>query len=257
MKVSLIGSTGMEKGMDVEKVTVSTTFGIVEVDRIIDGYMEYYVVRRNNTDANIPPHALTKGYIEALKALGVTHAIASCAVGALNSDIKIGDYVVLDQFMGFFQKHITYYEDNHFAFVDMTYPFCENLRKCLVNACRIMGGNYFERGCYLGMDGPRYETAAEIRAMQLLGGDVVGMTVVREAIMMREAGICYGTVCLVTNMGAGMESTDSIHNNVLFDIRKESGETTKKILKEAVRQFYAMKSDLKLCHCTDTSNDFQ
>jgi 5'-methylthioadenosine phosphorylase len=58
---------------------------------------------------------------------------------------------------------------------------------------------------YVSVEGPRYETAAEIRMFKSLGGDVVGMTGAPEAILANELGMSYASIVVATNRGAGIQ----------------------------------------------------
>ncbi|HBI26752.1 MAG TPA: S-methyl-5'-thioadenosine phosphorylase, partial [Peptococcaceae bacterium] len=71
------------------------------------------------------------------------------------------------------------------------------------------------KGTYVCTEGPRYETAAEIRMYQQLGGDVVGMTSVPECVLAREAGLCYATLAVVTNYAAGISQQPLSHKEVV------------------------------------------
>ncbi|MGC4045993.1 MAG: hypothetical protein QM758_19545 [Armatimonas sp.] len=64
-------------------------------------------------------------------------------------------------------------------------------------------------GTYLCLDGPRYETAAEVRLFATWGADVVGMTAIPEVTLAREAGLHYAGISLVTNLGAGISNTSA------------------------------------------------
>ena len=70
-------------------------------------------------------------------------------------------------------------------------------------------------GVYVGLRGPAYETPAEIRMLRTLGGDLVGMSTVLEAIAAREAGAEVLGVSLVTNPGAGLTGEPLDHEEVL------------------------------------------
>ena len=77
--------------------------------------------------------------------------------------------------------------------------------------------------------GPRYETPAEIKMLQILGGDVVGMTNVPEVVLAREAGICYATVAMVTNYAAGIAPSKLCHNEVV-DVMQQLSENISRLI---------------------------
>lgn len=164
--------------------------GLVSIRRGRDGLASHMINHRAN--------------ITALAQLGVTDVVSTAMVGTLNADTPIGTTVLLDQFLDFTKRtRGWFYDDDIFRDFDYTNPFCSRLRGVLRNAL----GHHAElrdSGCYVGVDGPRFETAAEVRMYALLGGDVIGMTIVSECIMAREAGMCYAAIANVVNYGAGL-----------------------------------------------------
>jgi 5'-methylthioinosine phosphorylase len=89
---------------------------------------------------------------------------------------------------------------------DFTEPYCEELRRALIDAAGDLGLGAATSGTYAAMQGPRFETAAEIRRLERDGCDVVGMTGMPEAALARELGICYAHCCVVANWAAGKSS---------------------------------------------------
>jgi 5'-methylthioadenosine phosphorylase len=88
---------------------------------------------------------------------------------------------------------------------------------------------------YVGYDGPRYETPAEVKALGQLGGDVVGMTASTEAVLMREAGVDYGCLAIVTNLGSGLASEHLSHDEVVNVMESLGGQIAEALLSAAVR----------------------
>lgn len=99
-------------------------------------------------------------------------------------------------------------------FPDMTNTWDRGLRSALHAAARAEDVEMVE-GIYLGLTGPTYETAAEVRMMGVLGADAVGMSTVMEAMAAHWAGIRVCGVSLVTNAGAGLSPTPLTHEEVL------------------------------------------
>jgi len=91
----------------------------------------------------------------------------------------------------------------------------------------------YQRGTYVCTEGPRYETAAEIRAFKILGADVVGMTGAPEVFLAREAGIEYASIAIVTNYAAGI--TNKISHEMVMDIMVKAQEKVKKLVFEAIK----------------------
>ncbi|MDX5151258.1 MAG: MTAP family purine nucleoside phosphorylase, partial [Acidiferrobacterales bacterium] len=86
---------------------------------------------------------------------------------------------------------------------DFTNPYCEELRSILVSASDRTGLNAVNGGTYGATQGPRFETAAEVRRMEQDGVDIIGMTGMPEASLARELGLCYTTVAMTVNPAAG------------------------------------------------------
>ena len=208
-RLAIIGSTGV--GVDrllahAEPDVVSTPGGDVDVVVGTLDDTDVLFMTRSGRRAPWPPHLVNyRANIAALRARGVDSVIATSVVGSLRPDIPPGTLVVIDQFLDF-TKHRphTWFGDEAFAFVDFTEPYCPRLRKALIAACQSVGAHARAEGCYVGVDGPRYETAAEVRMYGSLGGDVIGMTNIPECIFAREAGLCYAALAFVSNYGAGL-----------------------------------------------------
>ena len=88
---------------------------------------------------------------------------------------------------------------------------------------------------YVCSNGPRYETPFEIETYRKLGADVVGMTAASEAIAMREAGIDYACLSVITNFAAGISATPLAHGEVAEQMDK-SGEAAIKVLFGAIER---------------------
>ncbi|MER3559496.1 MAG: S-methyl-5'-thioadenosine phosphorylase, partial [Armatimonadota bacterium] len=93
-------------------------------------------------------------------------------------------------------------------------------------------------GVYVCAPGPRYETPAEIRMFRMLGGDVIGMTVVPEAILFREAGIHYASVSVVTNLGTGLSQSPLSHEEVT-EVMRSVTETLARLFAGAIARLKA------------------
>jgi len=166
----------------------------------------------------VPPHRINfRANIAALQAVGVRAVFATAATGALKTELEPGALLVLDQFLDFTRaRPLTFFEgeDGEVVHTDMTNPYCLRLRTRLLEAAREEGLAVRKGGTYVCVEGPRFETAAEIRMFAALGGDVIGMTGVPEVVLAREAGLCYAAVAVVTNPGAGLSAARPQHAEV-------------------------------------------
>lgn len=229
MLVGLIGGSGVydpEILSDVRKVQVPTPFGDVNVDIGRHGSLEVVFLQRHGTGHKIPPHRINyRANIWALWKIGVAKIISTSAVGSLNQSMPPGTIVMVDQFIDFTKgRETTFFDGGEFglAHVDFSEPYCPGLRAIIQDAATAEGIECLNGGCYICVDGPRYETPAEIRAFRSLGADLVGMTNVPEVVLARELGLCYATICMVTNWAAGISQNKLSHEEVLSMMKANS-----------------------------------
>lgn len=230
MRIGLIAGSGIEDLYDGEcprTLTVQTPYGAVEVFSFEMDGREVILLPRHGKEHSVPPHRINyRANLRALAELDCTCVIATNAVGSLNLDMAPGDFVIVDQFLDFTKaRPLTFFEgeDGVVRHVDMTEPYCPRLREELRRAGEEeLGRSLHRSGVYLCAEGPRFETPAEIRMFAQFGADVVGMTGVPEVVLAREAGLCYATVCVVSNWAAGISDAPITHEEVvaIMDERK-------------------------------------
>ncbi|MCF8563791.1 S-methyl-5'-thioadenosine phosphorylase [Alicyclobacillus tolerans] len=223
---AIIGGTGVYDPKlldDTTPTTIETAFG--EVQATVGTYQGKHIVfmPRHGFGHSTPPHKINyRANILALKQLGVTQVLATAAVGSLRRELRPGSLVIVDSFLDFTKNRpVTFFEDNAgVVHVDMSDPYCHRLRQSLASSAEQIGISVHHGGTYVCTEGPRFESSAEIRMFQAMGGSVVGMTSVPEVVLAKEAEMCYATVCMVTNFGAGMTSSALTHEEVLEEMDK-------------------------------------
>ncbi|MCS7385901.1 MAG: S-methyl-5'-thioadenosine phosphorylase [archaeon GB-1867-005] len=208
VRLAIIGGSGLEKAFEdgVEK-RIQTPYGAVSVTiGTLSGKTVAFIPRHGRRHEK-PPHKVNyRGNIWALSHLGVERILASNAVGGIRDGLKPGDFVIVHDFIDLTKSRpLTFYEGPKVVHVDMTEPYCPELRGVLIKVARGLPVRVWDDGVYACTEGPRFETPAEIKMLRLLGADVVGMTSVPEVVLSRELGICYATVCVVTNYAAGIQ----------------------------------------------------
>lgn len=251
IKTAVIGGTGVYdpdilKGIRDEKV--STPYGEVELK--IGNHQGQFVafMNRHGQGHSIPPNKVNyRANIDALKRLGVRNILATAAVGSLNPLMPPGHLVFVDQFLDFTKfREQTFFDGGSAGVVhtDMTDPYCPGLREVLSRAAQSQGLTFHKSGVYVCTEGPRFETAAEIKMYRMLGGDLVGMTGVPEAPLAREAGLCYAVIAMVTNFAAGISPARLSHQEVL-DTMAQNAENIRKVLMQAISRIEADRA----CAC--------
>ena len=225
---AIIGGTGVYSMSDEQRLeTVKTPYGNIDVHfSRINGQDIVFLARHGSNHAS-PPHKVNyRANMWALHSLGVSHIFATCAVGSNNLDFHPGDVVVLKDFIDFtHQRPVTFY-DNEAVHVSMADPYCRHLRSLFLNTVSEKGFKIAGEAVYVCTEGPRFETAAEIRMFQKLGGDVVGMTNVPEVTLAKELKMCYSAVGIVTNWCTGFgEEVDK--ETLLSMVENNKNELTK------------------------------
>ena len=174
-----------------QEKTVKTPFGEQEVLLGRLRGKEVAVIFRHGKDHHFAPHQVpSKAQLMAFKALGVDRIIATGTVGAMSAENAPGH-----SFWG--DGVVT---NTH---IDFTQPFDQDLREILLNASHVAKIYVRDRAVYACTQGPRLETAAEVRRMVMDGCEVVGMTAMPEAALARELGIRYAMICASVNWAAG------------------------------------------------------
>lgn len=221
-ELAIIGGSGFyQPGIFTEpkEIEVNTPYGTVQPLFGKAGGVEVVFIPRHGKEHSLLPHQLNyRANIWGLKELGVKRIIATSAVGSLNRKYPPGTMAVIDQFLDFTkQRPFTFFDqgDAFRAHVDMTEPYCPELRQIIIKAAALTKVSVQPTGCYVCAEGPRYETAAEIKMYQKLGGDVVGMTGVPEVVLARELGVCYTGISTITNWAAGLNKRPLTHQEVV------------------------------------------
>lgn len=151
-----------------------------------------------------------------LRAMGAENIIVTNAAGAINEEYEPGDLVIIrDHIKLCVDSPLTGIGDNEFGkrFHDMTSVYTPELREQVKEAAYGMGIP-LDEGVYAYMGGPQFETPAEIRALRLLGADLVGMSTVPETIVAAHTGMKVLALSCVTNYAAGVSDNRISHDEV-------------------------------------------
>jgi purine-nucleoside phosphorylase len=173
--------------------------------------------------------------IRLMKLLGVERVILTNTAGAINTDYRVGDFVLI-------RDHINTIPDNPLRgeniaelgprFPNLLDAYSARLRSLAKEVSGSLGMELRE-GVYLATPGPMYETPAEIEAYKRWGADLVGMSTVPEVIAARHCGFEILAISVVTNMAAGIGSDKLTHEEVL-EITKRRERDLAKLLRAIV-----------------------
>ena len=213
--LAIIGGTGLSqmaefKSAGLQRVATPYSRKRVQVELFQTGDSKLAFLPRHGRQHAVPPHKINyRANIWALHKIGVSRIIAVSAVGGIHESLAPGTFAVPDQVIDYTTgRDSTFFEEGleFVTHVDFTWPFDRVLRQQLlativtVNAqTSVMNGGVY--GC---TQGPRLETAAEIKRMQRDGCDLVGMTAMPEAVLARELNIPYAMLALSVNRAAGL-----------------------------------------------------
>jgi 5'-methylthioadenosine phosphorylase len=237
-KVGIIGGSGLYKmaGMtEMEEVKISTPFGEPS-DVVILGNLEGVNVAflsRHGEGHRISPSELpAKANIYALKSLGVERIISVSAVGSLREEIEPLDVVIPDQLIDRTRgRGSTFFTDGIVGHVSLAEPFCPVLSQALFEASAKAGAKVHKGGIYLVMEGPQLSTKAESELYRSWGAAVIGMTVLPEAKLAREAEICYATLAFVTDYDCWHPTYDLVTAEMILTNLQREIDTVRRILK--------------------------
>ncbi len=212
-RLGLIGGTGLDHwGSSVKSHKIKSIYGQPSASlaeyRVED--LRVFFLPRHGEKHEIPPHAVNyQANIDAFRLLEVQGIIAVNAVGGISSHYQPGTLAVPDQLIDYTwgRAHtfsMTAADD--LQHVEFAKPFDGRLRSKLLTAATVAQLEVIDGGCIGVTQGPRLESAAEIRKFKRDGCDMVGMTSMPEAALAREAGLDYASLCINANWGAGLES---------------------------------------------------
>lgn len=142
--------------------------------------------------------------------IGIKSLILTNAAGTLNPDFFPGSWMMLSDHLNM-TGHTPLRGGPHF--MDMSEVYSRRLRS-LFQGVASLQGKVLHEGVYAAMCGPQYETPAEIRMLQRLGADAVGMSTVPEAIQARALGMEVAAFSCLTNWGAGISGEPLSHAEV-------------------------------------------
>ncbi len=210
--LGIIGGTGLDRLdtlTDRREQRVATPYGEPSAPLVrgcIGGH-EVVFLARHGSEHSVPPHRINyRANLWALHAAGVGSVVAVAAAGGIAAEPAPGGLVVPDQLIDYTHGRAATFFDGDGApveHIDFTFPYTEALRCRILDAAHSSGVAAVDGGCYGATQGPRLESAAEIRRLERDGCTLVGMTGMPEAALARELGLDYACCAVVANHAAG------------------------------------------------------
>ena len=164
--------------------------------------------------------ALAAFPVRVFHALGAPVLFVSNAAGGINRTFRCGDLMVIRDHLNMMFRNplVGPLQPGDVRFPDMSEPYDSELVSLLHASARDAGIRLVE-GVYLGLLGPAYETPAEVRMLERLGADAVGMSTVPETTMARAIGMRVAGVSCITNLACGISTHPLSHEEVIETTR--------------------------------------
>ena len=205
-EIGIIGGTGLYDPKllkNVEEIALDMPYGAPS-DAITIGELAgrriAFLPRHGKKHSIRPTDVNSRANISALKKLGAQWILAPSTVGSLKEEYKPGDIVFVDQFIDRTTKREqSFYSEKQVCQISVAEPMCPEMRRTLIGAAKDLDISAHSTGTYVCIEGPRFSTKAESRMYRTWGADVVGMTLVPECVLAREAELCYATMSMVTD----------------------------------------------------------
>ena len=197
--LAIIGGTSLlETSLfhNMEEQIIRTPYG--DAAAFVKDNLVY--IQRHGKEGNTPPHTINyKANLTAIHQLDVTKTIAINSTGSLKEEIKPGTLVVPDDYFNLFD--VPTFFDNQLKF---TVPGLDpKVRSSIISIAQRHHIEIIPQGVYFQVHGPILETQAEIRFIKQIG-DIVGMTMAKEAILAKEIQLSYASICMIDNYANGI-----------------------------------------------------
>ena len=224
IRIAIIGGTGLGEKLGLEAGEtrdLDTPFGKPSAPLTVTRWegVEIVLLQRHGIGHVYNPSAVPyRANIFALKALGVTHILASGATGSLREEVEPGHLMVVDQVIDKTYRRANTFYEHAAVHVEFAEPFCPVMRKWLRGAAdRLDDVQVHHGGTYICMEGPAFSTRAESHMHRQWGGDLIGMTVMPEARLAREAEIAYALIAMPTDYDCWKPHDPSVSAQALLE----------------------------------------
>ncbi len=239
IEIAFIGGSGLYKvpGLkDSKWVKVNSGFGSPS-SKICVGTLNKKRIAflpRHGINHNLSPSNINyRANIDSLKKLNVRNIVSISAVGSLREDFAPGDIVLVDQYIDrTCRRENSFFKEGVVAHVDFSKPICSNLIKLTEKLLKKSNLNFHIGGTYVCIEGPQFSTLSESNLYRSWGCDVVGMTNLPEAKLSREAGICYLSVCMITDYDCWHPNHENVSVNQIISVLNENNSKGINLIKE-------------------------
>jgi len=258
IEIGIFGGTGIyDSGLltNAEEIVVDTPYGKPS-DSITVGLFKGRKIAflpRHGKKHTIPPHMINyRANIWAFKELGIARIIAPSAVGSLKEQVEPGHFALPTQFLDFTKSRQGSFSDNgKVIHISVAEPFCPELQKVITDEMKEQEIKIHKDCTYVCIEGPRFSTKAESKFYRTTGAEIIGMTLVPECQLAREAQMCYASISTVTDYDVWAEK--AVTAKEVLDTLSKNVSTTKKILTELIEKIPKIRN----CSCAKALEEAQ
>ncbi|MBB3168513.1 S-methyl-5'-thioinosine phosphorylase [Simiduia aestuariiviva] len=238
--LAVVGGSGWESfpGLtNVKQLSLDTPYGpLAEPLSLADWNGQSLIfLSRHGAQHSLAPHQINyRANVWALREVGVQQVLAINAVGGIGREMGPGTLVVPSQLIDYTWGRAHSFWSDQVLHIDFGNPFEGALRSQILSAAKSLGVALLDGGTYGCTQGPRLETAAEIRRLAQDGCELVGMTAMPEAALARELALDYASLCIVVNWAAGI-SDERITMEAIYQVLEASRAPVQGILGQLLR----------------------
>ncbi len=238
-EIGIFGGTGIyDSGLleNPREIDIDTPYGKPS-DKITLGIFngrKIAFLPRHGKKHTILPHMINfKANIWAFKELGITRIIAPSAVGSLKEELEPGHFALPTQFLDFTKsREGSFSEEDKVIHISVADPFCPELQSSILQVTEKQDLKTHKDCTYVCIEGPRFSTKAESKFYRTTGADIIGMTLVPECQLAREAQMCYASISTITDYDVWAEKP--VTAKEVIKTLSKNVEQTKKILSELI-----------------------
>ncbi|NMC45648.1 MAG: S-methyl-5'-thioadenosine phosphorylase [Chloroflexi bacterium] len=252
--LAVIGGSGVYQFpalTDIETIEIDTPYGKPSsplVVGILHGKKVAFLARHGIGHIFSPSEVNYRANIYALKMIGAHRVVSISACGSLREDYEPGHFVVPNQLFDF-TKHrsSSFFGEGMVAHIGSADPYCDDLRKDVIEAVEQTGTTVHDAGVYITIEGPRFSTKAESNLFREWGMSIIGMTASPEAFLAREAGMCYATMAHVTDYDVWHVTEKPVTVEMVLKVAKKNTQNAQ----TAIQNLVEILPPVSHCECWD------
>ena len=214
----------------------------------------YFLSRHGESGFNLAPSFVNyRANVYALKDLDVRSIVSWSETRAISHNYKIGQYVVVDDIIDETNSRpTTFFQDRGLGVVRQSPVFCPSLRRALATALSEEGCDFVDHAAYVCVEGPRRETAAEVRKYAVIGGELLGTTLAPEVFLAKELQMCYACLCYIASYAEPGSDFQPFEDGRVLDLEiqeQRAAAAVERLPRLLERLTQVLANTPGVCHC--------